>query len=63
MAEKSESGTGTQIIVALVVLVIAWVVLKWVIKVVAAVATTVVVLGLVFFVAWLFLGRQNRTSK
>ena len=38
-------------------------VLKWVVKVVAAVATTIVVLGLLVFAAWLFLGRQNRSSK
>lgn len=63
MAQKSDSNVGAQVVVAIIVLVIAWAVLKWVVKVVAAVATTVVVLGLLAFAAWLFLGRQNRASN
>ena len=63
MAEKSETSVGAQVVIALVVLFVAWVVLKWVVKAVAAVLTTVVVIGLLFIAAWLFLGRQNRSSS
>ncbi len=63
MAEKSETGVGTQIVVALVLLFAAWVVLKWVVRAVAFVVNTVIVLGLLAVAAWLFLGRQNRSSQ
>ena len=63
MADKSETSEGSRVVFALLVVLAAWIVLKWVVKVVAAVATTIVVLGLLVFAAWLFLGRQNRSSK
>ncbi len=40
---------------------IAWVVLKWVVRVVVSVATTVVVIGAVLFAAWVFVGRKDST--
>jgi FtsH-binding integral membrane protein len=63
MADKSETSVGSRVVVALLIVLAAWIVLKWVLRVVAAVATTIVVLGLLVFAAWLFLGRQNRSSK
>jgi hypothetical protein len=59
MANKSETGLGTQIILAFVVLFIAWVVLKWVIRVVVGVATTVVVVGAILFGLWIFASRAG----
>jgi len=59
MANKSETGLGTQIILAIVVLFIAWVVLKWVIRVVVGVATTVVVVGAILFGLWIFASRAG----
>lgn len=63
MVEKSETSVGAQVVIALVVLFVAWSLLKWVVKAVAAVLTTVVVLGLLFIAAWLFLGYQSRSSE
>ncbi len=63
MAEKSGTSVGTQVVVSLVVLFAAWVVLKWVVKAVAFVLTTVIVMGLIFIAAWLFLGRQDRSES
>jgi hypothetical protein len=60
MANKSETGVGTQLILAILILVIAWVVLKWVIRVVVGVATTVVVVGAILFGLWMF---ANRTGS
>jgi Flp pilus assembly protein TadB len=60
MARKSETGTGTQLILAILILFIAWVVLKWVIRVVVGVATTVVVVGAILFGLWIF---ANRTGS
>jgi hypothetical protein len=57
---KSETGVGTQLILAIVILFIAWVVLKWVIRVVVGVATTVVVVGAILFGLWIF---ANRTGS
>ena len=59
MANKSETGVGTQLILAIIILFIAWVVLKWVIRVVVGVATTVVVVGAILFGLWIF---ANRTG-
>ncbi len=59
MANKNETSLGAQVILAIVVLVVAWVVLKWVIKVVLAVATTVVVIGAILFAAWILIGRKS----
>ena len=60
MASKSETSRGSQIILALLVLFATWIVLKWVIRVVLSVATTVVVIGAVIFAVWFFLGRDSR---
>ncbi|NNL48308.1 MAG: hypothetical protein HKO76_08075 [Acidimicrobiia bacterium] len=60
MAQKSETGVGTQLILAILILFIAWVVLKWVIRVVVGVATTVVVVGAILFGLWMF---ANRTGS
>jgi hypothetical protein len=59
MAHKSETGLGTQLILAIVILFIAWVVLKWVIRVVVGVATTVVVVGAILFGLWIFASRTG----
>ncbi len=59
MGNKSETGIGTQIILAILILFIAWVVLKWVIRVVVSVAMTVIVLGAILFAAWIFIGRRS----
>ena len=61
MADQQETGLGTQVIVAVVVLFVAWVVLKWVIRVVVAVATTVVIIGAILFGAWILMGRRARS--
>ena len=37
----------------------AWIVLKWVIRVVFSVATTVVVVGAIVFAVWIFMGRDR----
>ena len=63
MVEKRETSVGGQVMLALLILFAAWVVLKWVVKVVTFVATIVVVLGLLFIAAWLFFGHQNRAPK
>ena len=60
MAQKSETGVGTQLILAILILFIAWAVLKWVIRVVVGVATTVVVVGAILFGLWIF---ANRTGS
>ena len=60
MAQKSETGVGTQLILAILILFIAWVVLKWVIRVVVWVAATVVVVGAILFGLWMF---ANRTGS
>ena len=60
MASKSETSRGSQIILALLVLFATWIVLKWVIRVVLSVATTVVVIGAIIFAVWFFLGRDGR---
>ena len=60
MAQKSETSLGTQVVLAVLILAIAWVVLKWVIRVVVGVATTIVVVGGILFVAWMFLTRSER---
>ena len=60
MSQKSETGVGTQLILAILILFIAWVVLKWVIRVVVGVATTVVVVGAILFGLWMF---ANRTGS
>lgn len=60
MADKSEKSLGTQLILAVLILFIAWVVLKWVIRVVVGVATTVVVVGAILFGLWIF---ANRTGS
>ena len=61
MADQQETGLGTQVIVAVVVLFVAWVVLKWVIRVVVAVATTVVIIGAILFGFWILMGRRARS--
>lgn len=62
MANKEEAGLGTQIVVAVVILVIAWIVLRWVVRVVVGVATSLVVLGAIVAVAWFVLrGQQDKT--
>ena len=63
MAEKSGTSVGGQVIVALLILLAAWVVLKWVVKAVGFVLNIVVVMGLIFIAVWLFLGRQNRSTS
>ncbi len=60
MARRSETSRGSQIILALLVLFATWIVLKWVIRVVLSVATTVVVIGAIIFAVWFFLGRDGR---
>ena len=60
MAQKSETSFGSQILLALVILFIAWVVLRWVIRVVIGVATTLVVVGAILFGLWLFANRTGR---
>ena len=60
MAQKSETSLGTQIVLALLILFITWVVLKWVIRVVIGVATTVIVVGAILFGLWLFATRTGR---
>lgn len=59
MAEKNETSLGTQVILAVIILFIAWVVLKWVIRVVVSVASTVIVLAAILFAAWIFIGRRS----
>lgn len=59
-SQKSETSLGLQIVVAVIVLFVAWVVLKWVIRVVIGVATTVVVVGAILFGLWMF---ANRTGS
>jgi len=59
MANESKTSLGTQLVLAVVVLFAAWIVLKWVIKVVFSVATTVVVVGAIIFAVWMFLGREK----
>ena len=59
MANKSETSVGSQLVLALVVLFATWIVLKWVIRVVVGVATTVIVIGAILFAAWIFLGRKQ----
>lgn len=59
MANESKTGLGTQLVLAVVVLFAAWILLKWVIKVVFSVATTVVVVGAIIFAVWIFLGRDS----
>ena len=61
MASREETGLGTQIVLAVVILVVAWAVLRWVIRVVVGVATTLVVLGAIVALIWFFLrGQQDR---
>jgi hypothetical protein len=60
MAQKSEASLGTQIVLAVLILFVAWVVLRWVIRVVIGVATTVVVVGAILFGLWLFANRTGR---
>ena len=60
MAQRSETSLGGQIVLALIILFIAWVVLRWVIRVVIGVATTVVVVGAILFGLWLFANRTGR---
>lgn len=60
MAQKSETSLGSQIVLALIILFIAWVVLRWVIRVVIGVATTVVVVGAILFGLWVFANRTGR---
>ena len=59
MARKTETGVGTQLILAILILFIAWVVLKWVIRVVVGVAATVVVVGAILFGIWIFSSRTG----
>lgn len=59
MGEQKDTSLGTQVVLALIILFIAWVVLKWVIRVVVGVATTVIVVGAALFAAWIFLGRRS----
>ena len=59
MAHKTETGVGTQLILAILILFIAWVVLKWVIRVVVGVAATVVVMGAILFGIWIFSSRTG----
>ena len=60
MEQKSDTSLGTQIVLAVVILFITWVVLKWVIRVVIGVATTVVVVGAILFGLWAFATRTGR---
>ena len=60
MAHKSETGLGTQLILAILILFIAWVVLKWVIRVVVGVAATVIVVGAILFGLWIFVSRTGQ---
>ena len=59
MTNKSETGLGTQLLLAVLVLFAAWIVLKWVIRVVFSVATTVVVIGAIIFGVWILMGRNR----
>jgi len=59
MANKSETGLGTQLILAILILFVAWVILKWVIRVVVGVATTILVVGAILFGLWIFMGRPR----
>ena len=59
MARKTEIGVGTQLILAILILFIAWVVLKWVIRVVVGVAATVIVVGAILFGIWIFASRTG----
>lgn len=59
MANKSETGVGTQLIMAILILFVAWVVLKWVIGAVISVVMTVIVIGAILFVASIFLGNKG----
>ncbi len=59
MTNDSKSSLGTQFLLAVLVLFAAWIVLKWVIRVVFSVATTVVVVGAIVFAVWIFLGRDR----
>lgn len=60
MEQKSDTSLGTQIVLAVLILAITWVVLKWVIRVVISVATTVVVVGAILFGLWAFATRTGR---
>ena len=59
MARNTETGVGTQLILAILILFIAWVVLKWVIRVVVGVAATVIVVGAILFGIWIFSSRTG----
>ena len=59
MARRSDTSVGSQLLVALLVLFAAWIVLKWVIRVVVSVTTTILVIGAILFAAWIFLGRRD----
>lgn len=59
MTNKSDTNLGTQLLLAVVILFAAWIVLKWVIRVVFSVATTVVVIGAIVFAVWIFMGRDR----
>ena len=59
MANKSETGVGTQLILAILILFVAWVVLKWVIGAVISVVVTVVVIGAILFVLSILLGNKR----
>ena len=60
MAQKSETSLGSQIVLALIILFLAWVLLRWVIRAVVGVATTVVVIGAILWGLWLFATRTGR---
>lgn len=59
MANKSETGVGTQLILAILILFVAWVVLKWVIGAVISVVVTVVVIGAILFALSILLGNKR----
>lgn len=59
MASKSDTSLGTQVLIAVLVLLAAWIVLKWVIRVVVSVATTVVVVGAIVFAVWILVDRDR----
>ena len=62
MANREETSLGTQVVLAIVILFIAWVVLRWVIRVVVGVATTLVVIGGVVALLWFFLRSQQDSA-
>lgn len=59
MAGKDETSIGSQILLAVIILVLAWILLKFILGVVVRVATTLVVLGAIVALIWFFLRNQQ----